>query len=151
MIIHPGRGIDDILFGRTPNEVLKILGPPKKKEEIKNENESYITLYYESEFLRFSFDELNDWKLSEISAETNKVKLFNLEIIGIKKELLLEILHNQKITDCVISNVAKNEGWTHELLELEDLSINIWLENEEVQEIQWGPFWIDENTIDWPE
>ena len=151
MNIYPGRGIDNILFGCPPDDVVKILGPPKKKEETRNQYESYVTFYYDEGKLRFSFDDEHEGKLSEISSETNKTLFFQNEIIGLSKSALFALFQELDISDPTISNTAESDNQIHELLELDELAVTIWLENDEVVEIQWGPFWIDENRIDWPD
>ena len=38
----------------------------------------------------------------------------------------------------------------HKVIEVDEKSINFWLKDGVLDEIQWSPFFIDDDTINWP-
>ena len=45
---------------------------------------------------------------------------------------------------------SEEDIFDNELIEIEDKSLSFWLNDDVLDEIQWTPFFIDEDTLDWP-
>ena len=43
------------------------------------------------------------------------------------------------------------ESPSHELLASDFLGINFWFDEDQLSEVQWGPLFVDDESIDWPE
>ena len=43
------------------------------------------------------------------------------------------------------------ESPTHELISSDQLGINFWFDEDTLSEVQWGPLFVDDETIKWPE
>ncbi len=150
-----GKGYESIRFGMTRSEVEKILGKPDEidsyasSEEAEDNTEAY---HYDEIELSVSFDELEDWKLSSIAVSDPDAELEGLKLIGVSSEELLEKVDALALGEYEREDVSSPESPDNEVISFMNSSINFWLEEDEVTEIQFGPFW-DEEEEDfiWPE
>jgi hypothetical protein len=89
MIINPKNGIDKLLFGMNQNHVEDLLGKPDKQFEDDDQNVIYL---YNSEKLRLTFYEDENFKLGYIISSNANATILNNLVIGknvdeIKNEL----------------------------------------------------------------
>ncbi len=150
-----GKGFDEIRFGMTRQEVKEILGEPDEideyasSEEAEDNTEAY---HYDELELSVSFDELDNWQLGSIAVSNPDAVLDGLKLVGISDEDLLEKISNIELGEYEREDVSSPESPDHEVISFYDASINFWLENGAVTEIQFGPLWDDENEeVIWPE
>lgn len=152
--IIPGYGIDKIKFGMTRDEVKAILGEPDWKEKYSytdDEDEMTISWEYYDLALSLNFDEEEDWRLIDIAVSSESAQLNGVQIIGKDKAHLTNILNDMGVSIIYEEDQSSTEGPNHSLIEIEQLSMNFWLNNGLVDEIQLSPFFIDDDTIKWPE
>ena len=152
--IKPGYGLGDIKFGMTRDEVKAILGEPDDIDAFSytedNENNTETWLYDEME-LTVGFDEEDDWRLVMITVASDFYTLNDKSLIGMNREKLVAQLKEMKIEDLVFEDISTEEEPNQVLVEVDSLSVNFWLDENHLDEIQWSPLFIDDDTIKWPE
>lgn len=150
--IVPGIGLGDITFGMSREEVEQLLGTPQAKTvtsyDDSGEDLSDSWEYHELR-LDLSFEEEEDWRLSIISASSEDYTLEGKELIGLEMEELLPELAELQINDLVVEDL-EGEHPESQLISSEATGMNFWLNKGILEEIQWGPLFLDEHTIDWP-
>ncbi len=156
--INPGVGFDQIKFGMTREQVLEILGNPSEIREDENysgdpkETEDLTTVFdYDDLGVSFSFDKIEDYRLVEIDFDS--------------PDFSLGPIHVGNLIDSVFSDaeVMKLGEAEEDYLDDEDnpdnlksftffdTNVTVWFEKDILTTIQLGPFWKDDDTIDWPE
>lgn len=150
-----GKGFDEIRFGMTRQEIKKILGEPDEIDEYASSEESEDNTeayHYDELELSVSFDEIDDWRLGSIAISDPDSTLDGLKLLGISDEQLLEKVSALDLGEYEREDVSSPESPDHEVISFYNSSINFWLENGAVTEIQYGPIWDDENEeVIWPE
>ena len=59
-------------------------------------------------------------------------------------------LKTSQIKDLDIEDLSSADSPNHVLLSSFSLGVNFWLDEGILEEIQWGPDFIDDDTIKWP-
>ncbi|MBN1953175.1 MAG: hypothetical protein JW801_18365 [Bacteroidales bacterium] len=151
--IVPGYGLGTLKFGTTREDVKALLGEPDETESYAFEESPVDTTeswHYDELELSMSFDEEADWRLTTVSVSSDEFILERFHPVGMRKEELLAELSRLDIRDLQHEDYSTDETPNQELYSSEDLAMNFWLEEGVVSEIQWGPLFIDEDTVDWP-
>jgi hypothetical protein len=151
--IKAGIGLDNIKFGMFKDDVKNILGEPDEIDtHTDNEDEGQTeSWHYDEKELSVSFEEIDDMRLFSIAVSGEDYEFNGKKLIGLKKPQLLKELAALNIDD------LKEEAWDtddftkQELIFSENNSLNFWMEDDELSEIQFGPLFEDEETINWPE
>jgi hypothetical protein len=89
MKLLPKFGIDQLLFGMKPKDVIAIYGEPDKQFEDEDSNSIYL---YNQQKWRLTFYEDEDFRLGYIISSHPELTLFDQKVIGrnveeVKKEL----------------------------------------------------------------
>ena len=148
--IIPGEGLGNIKFGHTRNDVQSIIGDPDEIEIFEEEGMEGEAWHYDELELSLSFDKLEDWRLVTFAVSSEYYQLGGKTLVG-KQRLevinsLSELGYGPLESD---ANVGQN-GTESKLLMANSIETNFWFENDFLSEIQWGPFFKDDETIDWP-
>lgn len=149
MEIKIGIGIDKVKFGMERSEVLQILGEPSEKELFSySEDEDDLTevWHYDDQEMSLSFDEADHWRLIMIAASDDTFTYNNQHLIGKSYEQVLNALKEMDIQNIEEEEVSEYD----KVIKVEDDSLNIWFDNNEASEIQWGPKWSDDDTPIFP-
>jgi hypothetical protein len=141
MKINLKNGIDKLLFGMKPKDVLAIYGKPDK--EYKDEDDNTI-FAYNSLKMRLTFYLEEESKLSYIVASSSDLELLENKIIGkkiseAKKELSLK----------GILKFTKEDFDTYENYFNEDNWFILQTEYEEVVKFEMGAIINDKDEFDW--
>jgi len=151
--IKTGEGLGEIKFGMTREEIKDILGQPDDIDHYadsdldEDESESW---HYDELELSLSFDEDAGWKLVTIAVSSPNYEFHGKKLIGLGSDDLLEELNALDLGDFDTEDWSSEEVPDHKLISYPDSQINFWLEDGELTEIQWGPLFMDEETIQWP-
>jgi len=146
--IEIGVGIDQIKFGMLKTDVEKVLGKPDEiDKELYGENEEAMleSWHYDELDLSLGFDEDEDWKLITVAVSDSKYTLKDKALVGLKISEIIDVLNAMGHDE-----IELEEDEEISVLYLDDQSMKIWLENQIVTEVQWGPLFQDEDTIAWP-
>lgn len=152
--IKPGYGLGVLKFGMKRSEVKLLLGEPSfvdKYSHSDSSNDLTESWEYDDLDLSLSFDEEEQWKLTMISVSSEFYELEEKSLIGKSEvETLKELAHFDE-DELYLEDCSEVEGENHKVIEIEDKSINFWFIDGVLDEIQWSPFFIDDDTIDWPQ
>ena len=152
--IKLGYGLGVLKFGMSRAEVKLLLGEPSFIDAFSySESSKDLTESWEYENLKISlgFDEEEQWKLTMISVASNFYQLEGKSLIGLQESELLKQLATLNFEDVDVEDCSESDDEDHQVIEIEEKSINFWLTNGVLDEIQWSPFFIDDDTIKWPE
>ncbi|MFD0761006.1 hypothetical protein ACFQZW_02840 [Lutibacter aestuarii] len=152
--IKLGYGLGVLKFGMSRAEVKLLLGEPSFIDAFSySESSKDLTESWEYENLKISlgFDEEEQWKLTMISVASNFYQLEGKSLIGLQESELLNQLTDLNFEDVDVEDCSESDDENHQVIEIEEKSINFWLTNGVLDEIQWSPLFIDDDTIKWPE
>ena len=151
--IKPGQGLGVLKFGMSRSEVKLLLGEPSFIDEYSHSdstNDLTESWEYDDLALSISFDEEENWKLTMISVTADFYQLEGKSLIGLKEENIIAALTSLKFEDAALEDCSEIEGENHKVIEIEEKSINFWFIDSVLDEIQWSPLFIDDDTIQWP-
>jgi hypothetical protein len=152
--ILPGIGLGKLKFGMSRDDVKAILGEPDHQETThygEDESDQSDAWEYHPLRLDLSFEEAEDWRLMIISVSSEDYHLKGSSLIGLDMDELMEELEVLGIKDLEIEDLSSEDHPNQKLISSESLAINFWLHENILEEIQWGPQFIDDETIQWPE
>lgn len=149
--ITPGKGVGEILLGMTRDQVEKLIGKPDEIEEIDyDDGESAVTWFYYQLQIDLNFESEDDLKLSFISVENENYLLNGKIKVGMDKQAVLEACAELEFSTPELENFSTDDVPDQELIALEKENINLWFTDGKLDEIQFGPFWEDDETPIWP-
>jgi hypothetical protein len=151
--IEEGQGLGNLKFGLTRNEVESIIGEPEEKENFSfTEDEENLTesWHYDELELSLGFDQEDDWRLVTISISSENYKFRDFCPVGLSKKELKTILEEKGIDDLEFEDLSTIENPSHGLISSESLGLNFWFDDDSLNEVQWGPLFIDNETVKWP-
>ena len=137
--IIPLKGLGEITFGMTPDEVVAIMGNPEYYEEIDNEDEAPI-LYYEYEDLGLSIYFEQDGEnniLTYFETENEDVTLFDTKIFSLTSKQLIELMKNNGLE---LSERDDDQGETS--LSFDDIMTDFFFEGEKMTAVSWSAEWM---------
>jgi hypothetical protein len=144
-----GQGFGDIKFGLSEEQVTTLLGPPDEiEEQVYGEDEQANVYYYDSMGISMSFDSEENYKLVEISFEDEAFILLDNIRVGMSRDEFLKAA--QQLGEYELEDLSGEGFENKELFTFEDANVNIWMDTNGLESIQIGPFWEDDETIQWP-
>jgi len=153
--IIPGVGLGDLKFGMTRDQVKKLFGKPDEieKESLEEDDDEGLleSWHYDELELSMGFDEDVDWRLITLAVSSDKYTFKDKKLVGLSRNKVLEILAELGLKNLYIEDCSDEDNPKSELICSEEMGINFWMEDGELTEIQWGPEYIDEDTVVWPE
>ena len=151
--IKLGLGLGPIKFGMTREEVKAILGEADNVDSysLDHNGKDLSEAWEYNEFaISISFDEEDDWKLSTLAIASKQYLFNDKTLIGLDQNTLLKELKSLEITDIQVEDCSNTEFPDHVLVEVESLSLNFWLDDGILEEIQWAPLFDENEYIIWP-
>ncbi len=148
--IKCGFGLGNLKFGMTKAEVKLILGEPSyidKYSHSDSANDLTESWQYDELEISISFDEEEAWKLTMISVNSGFYEFKGKSLIGKSEK---DVLAHLNIEDTYLEDVSERDGENHKVIEIDEKSINFWFIDGVLDEIQWSPLFIDDDTIKWP-
>lgn len=134
-------------------EVKAILGEPDHQEltSYSDDDDKSDAWEYHPLRLDLSYEEAEDWRLTIISVSSEDYQFKGSSLIGLNQEELMEELDLLGVKDLEIEDMSSEDHPEQVLISSEGTGINFWLHQDTLEEIQWGPLFVDEHTIKWPE
>lgn len=149
-----GQGLGDLIFGNTREEVIKLIGEPTEKESIEGDADSgsMEAWHYDELDLSLSFEEDADWRLLSITTASPNVLFEGIDLIGLSQGEVLEQMEVFNLGEFEIEDLSDDGSSLQMVATNDDFSLNLFFDNDLLTEIQWGPFWDDEDgKVIWPE
>jgi len=149
--IRLGKGIGSLLFGSSKDEVRAYLGEPDEVGQYSYDGEGfdrYETWEYEDLGILATFDEEDGFVLGTLSAYSDTCSLNGRPLIGKAREEVLKAISALDPGPMTSEDMSSESDL--ELLSFDSISLNLYLEDGVVNDIQWSPFWLDEEHQDWP-
>jgi len=151
--IKPGFGLGNLKFGMTRAEVKLMLGEPSfidKYSHSDSDEDLTESWEYDELELSISFDEEEGWKLMMISVNSDFYELEGKSLIGLGENELLKKLEKINLGKLNLEDCSDFNGQDQKVIEIDEKSINFWLNDGILDEIQWSPIFLDDDTIVWP-
>lgn len=149
-----GQGLDEIKFGLTRDEIIKLLGEPSEVEPMDSDNDSGAmeAWHYDDKYLSLSFEEDCDWRLTSITTASPDVLFEGIDLIGLSQGEVMEQMEVFNLGEFEIEDIA-SEVLPEQIIAINsDFSLNLFFDHDILTEIQWGPFWDDETEKPiWPD
>lgn len=151
--IKIGIGLGDIKFGFSKDELKTLIGEPSEIDtyNASGEEDGYLTesWHYDEDEFSVSFDEEDNWKLTTIAVSAPTFELNSKKIIGLSINEVLQMLEDENLGENELEDLS-DDNINHKLVSFINSSLNLWFENDQLSEIQWGVLWEDEDTPSWP-
>ena len=131
-----GKGLDDLPFGASQDEVKAVLGEAEETDELfmrgelGGRDEKSVAWHYWNIGISVNFDEGQDYRLSSIDVAAPEVELFGEALIGRSREDVKEFLDQQDIGTSV-DEVQRGMIYP-------DANLSLWFNGGDLEEIQWG-------------
>ena len=151
--IKPGIGLGILKFGMSRNQVKELLGEPSfidRYSHSEAENDATEAWEYEELFLSISFDEAENWKLMMISVSSDFYELDEVSLVGLNQKKLVAQLDEIDLGEVFVEDCSENDSEDNKVIEIDEKSINFWITDGVLDEIQWSPLFINDDTIKWP-
>lgn len=151
--IKPGYGLGYLKFGMTRKEVKELIGEPSfidKYAHSKLDDDFTESWEYDELFLSISFDEAEDWKLMMFSVTSDFYELEEVSLIGVNQLKLMNHLNELNLGEIYLEDCSETDDEDQKVIEIDEKSINFWVSKGNLDEIQWSPIFIDDDTIKWP-
>ncbi|HON18896.1 MAG TPA: hypothetical protein PK990_06975 [Salinivirgaceae bacterium] len=139
--IIPGKGLGDLRFGMTRNEVKKIIGEPDEIEQIPfsdDENDTMETWHYDEHELSISFEKEMDNKLTTIAISALNASLNGEKLIDQHKDTVMAKLALMNLGEFDDEIIEEDEDSKISMVSCYDSGLIFWFENDILTEIQLG-------------
>ncbi|ASB50852.1 hypothetical protein [Alkalitalea saponilacus] len=153
--IQLGTGIGKLKFGMTRKEVVSIIGEPNEIEEFTpdetNDTGNSIAWHYDELELSASFDEEDNWRLTSLAVSSPDYLFEDINLIGLSQEEVMQQIEMMDLGDIELEDLSDEDLVNQQVGSIPDVSLNLWFEDGILTEIQWGPYWDDEDeSYIWP-
>ncbi|MEZ4888248.1 MAG: hypothetical protein R3E32_26195 [Chitinophagales bacterium] len=147
-----GTGIGDIKFGMVSSDIVNILGQPDDTEqETHDDGSTTQTLVYEELGLLFDFGSVDNFKLTSVSINAEDITVERLIRVGLSKQKVFDFVENLEWGEPELEDISpEDDDVVIEVIWFDKVNVSIWLEDDEVYEIEFGPFWKNDDTFIWP-
>lgn len=154
MEILPGIGIGPIQYGIDEQALISILGQPDRidtEEYTKGTGDWHRDLWYSSQYLEFTFNQDDDFRLGLITVTGAGYPLLGKDVFGLPLEQVREFIVNATQETPTIVDYTCLPDETHHCLEHDGLGILFWFDADKLSEMQCGYLFEDDNeTVIWP-
>ncbi|MFA6199752.1 MAG: hypothetical protein WC679_05025 [Bacteroidales bacterium] len=133
--IHLKKGIGELVFGSSIEDIIKIIGSPTEVEEM-GEDIDYPTtvLHYEELGLSLFFDNNSSTKLTCIDLDNPNATLFGEIVIELSPRKIEELM----IKNNIFNETKEKEDWGEMRISFEDYSIDFYFIDEKLVSITFG-------------
>lgn len=155
MDIKLGQGIGEVKFGMNREDVVRLLGEPSEKEILPpfdGEQGGSEAWHYDTIELSASFDEEEGFKLCSLAASSPESLFEGIDLLGLSQEEVLQQIEILGLGEVELEIIANEDGDEQIVASIPEVSLNLWFEEGHLSEIQWGPFWDEEEEeYIWPD
>lgn len=149
-----GNGVLNVKFGMTRDEVKAALGEPDEIENFEDEEDGGETeaWHYDDHELSATFDEVDDWRLTSLAVSSPEFLFQGINLIGLSSEEVIQQIEIMDLGEVNFEEISDEDIADQQVATIVEASLNLWFEDGILREIQWGPFWDEDNEeYIWPE
>lgn len=147
--IEFNKGLGQLLFGMTRDEVKELIGEPfeiEKHEGVEsNDMSAEEVWHYDQLELSIGFEEMEEWTLVSISITSVDYKINEVSLIGKTIEAVTANLEKWGILDFEVSDFPEEEN--QKVIISDFLGAIIWFDDNIANEISWSPLY-DESSFE---
>jgi hypothetical protein len=148
--IKLGTGIDDIKLGIKSEELEKLIGKPSGIDKA-GEEDALELWHYDELNMSFGFSNEFGGSLLTITTSDEDAVIEDVSLIGDTLQEVMDKLEVFGFSDIDIDDISTEDEPNQQLLTVFEYSLNLWFDNDELAEIQWGTFWnIEKDKPVWP-
>ncbi len=148
--IKLGTGIDDIKLGIKTEELEKLIGKPSGIDKA-GEEDTLELWHYDELNMSFGFSNEFGGSLLTITTSDEDAVIEDVSLIGDTLQEVMDKLEVFGFSDIDIDDISTEDEPNQQLLTVFEYSLNLWFDNDELAEIQWGTFWnIEKDKPVWP-
>lgn len=133
--------------------VKELLGEPDDIDEYSFsglESDRSESWHYDGLDLSMSFDAEDDWRLITLAVSSEDYLLEGQALVGKSRDELLSLLKQIGLNDLKSENEDTLDMPGHELVAERSRFMNFWLQEGVVKEIQWSPYFDEDDMVKWP-
>jgi hypothetical protein len=147
--IKPLKGFGELLFGDTPEEAVKYLGPPSE-EEIPEEDEDLedtLVYHYDEDGISIYFDDPDDPELSNFETDNPDVNLFGYRIFEMNEADIIKLMNDNGFEIYNTEEVESDDDdvEVEKWLSFEDAMIDFLFQDGKLLNVSWGAFFEDDD------
>ena len=144
--INLKKGLNELKFGLTMDEVKKLLGNPDDKENIKEDEIDTEIWYYLEDGITVFFGEEEDWRCICLETDNEGAEILGKKIIDLKASEIADLFSKNGYKDFE----SEEEEWGEKRISIEDAVVDFYIENEEILAVNWGVDYDDDGNPLWP-
>ncbi|MDO9511487.1 MAG: hypothetical protein Q7J34_06990 [Bacteroidales bacterium] len=135
--ILPLKGLPEIKFGDTIQQLEFVLGPPEETDELDDDFDpegKTLVYHYWDKFHTFFFRGKGKPFLISIESDHLDTSIFDQKIFKMKEEEIVALFAENKFTDTDI----EEEEWGEKRLSYEELAIDFYFEDGQLSTVNWS-------------
>jgi len=153
--IQIGKGLGQIVFGWSREDLEKFMGKPDETDDFtypvsENAEVGSESWHYDEYEFSASFNEEDEWKLGALAVSSPEFVLKGKKLIGLQKDAFLNAIEGMDLGEYDDEDWSSDENPDQKLIAFPETSLNFWFEDDMLTEIQWGPFYDDDDAPIWP-
>jgi hypothetical protein len=137
--ILPGEGLGELKFGMTTTDVQALIGTANETETLPDEDGNPMTVWHYDELELSCTFEGPESILMTMAVGGEDYELLGESLIGLPKDELILRLNEMEIEDFEEVSFEEDDEPMHAII-CHDIDVAFYIDEEEVSEIQWGPY-----------
>jgi hypothetical protein len=140
------KGLNELKFGLTKDEVTKLLGNPDDKETIKEDDANTEIWYYWEDGITVFFGEEEDWRCICLETDNENAVILGKKISELKDSQIEELFAKNGYSEIE----TEDEKWGEKRISIDDAVVDFYSENGEILAVNWGVDYDDDGNPLWP-
>ncbi len=138
--ISLGKGLGDLMFGASREEVSKYLGEPEDIAEADDTGYLSVSWHYWGKGISFYFEEEDEFRLGDIEITNTETLLCGEKLIGKNPIEVMAFADKQSFGRHTTETFEMEGVETTTLVSYDSKSLMFWFEKGQLTGIQWGYF-----------
>jgi hypothetical protein len=144
--IKPMKGLGDLKFGMTTEEVEKLIGPAEEVEDIdENEVKTKIWHYWQKGVSLF-FDQENSFRLSSIEVDNTNATIWGKKVFEMTEKDLTELFKSNGFNEID----AELQEWGEKRVSFDDAMFDFYFEEDELVSVNYSVLLNEHEMAVWP-
>lgn len=151
--ILPGKGLEDLRFGMTKEQVTEQFGKPDETETYKLEGEEEYNVeawHYDILEMSLTFEEEFDYRLTSIAASSDEFTIEDGIAIGKDKERIIDMMQEVDWLPLEFEKEGQpSDENDFDTITVSDKNVHFWFDADILSEIQWSVYWDEDESPIW--